>query len=99
MTSSERTRERSHYAARRRRDLIDVLAPDGRCAECDDQVGSDQLEVDHVNGREWMIENVSASVRYARYWREFESDVPMRALCKPCNGSTGGARRYERKRA
>lgn len=98
MTSNERTRERSFYAGRRRRDLIDALAPDGRCAECNEQVGSSALEVDHVDGREWMIEDVSPSVRVATYWREFEAGVPMRALCKPCNGSDGGRRRYGRKR-
>lgn len=98
MTANERTRENGKYAARRRRDLIDLLAPDGRCAECDDQVGSDGLEVDHVDGRLWLVDEVSPSVRYARYWREFDSGVPMRALCKSCNGTIGGARRYGRRR-
>lgn len=94
MTANERTRERTRYAVRRRLDLIDEIAPDHRCAECQKRFPSHELTVDHVDGRDWCIDEFSPSMRAARYWREYEAGVAMRALCNPCNGTAGGSRRY-----
>lgn len=94
MTSSERTAETSFYATKRRRELVRILAPDQRCGECGDVCYVDALEIDHVNGRLWLVEDVSPSVRVARYWKEHRAGVPLRVLCKPCSGRDGGSRRY-----
>lgn len=94
MTANERTRERTKYAVRRRVDLVDEIAPDHRCAECGEQFPAEQLTIDHVDGRDWCIDEYSPSMRAARYWREFEAGVALRALCNPCNGTAGGSMRY-----
>lgn len=93
--AAQRTAERSHYARKRRLDLVRLLAPDGRCARCGDGFDLEQLAVDHVDGRLWRVEECSPSIRVARYWREFRAGVTMRALCLACNGQDGGGRRYD----
>jgi hypothetical protein len=94
MTANERTRERAFYAAKRRTDLARLLSPDGRCDSCSETFPHEELEIDHVDGRLWMLDEVSPSVRSARYWKEYKAGVRMRALCKVCNGTDGGSRRY-----
>jgi len=89
MTANERTRERAKYAHKRRLDLIKRLSPDGICAGCGKQVGHENLEVDHQNGIGWQHESLNQHRRYARYWKEYEAGVAMRALCIPCNASDG----------
>ena len=70
----------------------------GRCSCCDRDLTCDLLEVDHVNGRNWELQHTSRWARVARYWREYESGVPMRVLCRSCNARLGGGRRYARRR-
>lgn len=98
MTAAQRTAEGTYYAVKRRIDLVRVLSPEGICAECGDRLEPSQLEIDHVGGRLWLVEEVSPSVRAARYWREHREGVELRVLCKPCSGTDGGARRYEGQR-
>lgn len=74
------------YAAERMTALIAILAPDGRCALCGTKPRTKRLQIDHVDGRDWTPRNHNAWIRAARYWREFESGVRLRALCKRCNG-------------
>lgn len=54
----------------------------------------EQLEIDHVDGRPWVIATVRALERTAIYWREHRAGVRLRALCRTCNGTTGGGMRY-----
>jgi hypothetical protein len=98
MTSAERTAYKAKYAHKRRLDLVKLLAPDGRCAKCDGIFEHEQLEVDHVDGIGWDHNSVNQHRRYARYWREHEQGVPLRAMCPPCNQSDGQRfrRGYER---
>jgi hypothetical protein len=95
MTPQQRTAEKLYYSAKRRADLIVELAPDLCCAECGLQVhDARELQVDHVDGRDWCLDDYSPSVRYARYWREYLAGVLLRALCGMCNAIDGGGRRY-----
>lgn len=92
MTPAQRTAERTFYASRRRADLVRVLSPECRCAKCGQVFDVEDLLIDHINGRTWIVESCSLSVRVARYWREHEAGVPMRALCRRCSGQDGGLR-------
>lgn len=95
MTSNERTTERSYYARKRRIDLVRELAPEGKCDECGCVFDHEHLTVDHRDGRpDWIVSEVSPSVRSARYWAEYKAGVPLRALCGQCNSVDGGSRRY-----
>lgn len=89
---------RGEYAQRRRRALVAELAPDCKCAECGETFDLDNLEIDHVDGCTWNKRKLNRWSRVARYWREHKEGIPLRALCKPCNGSDGqrfrGRRRY-----
>lgn len=69
-------------------DLIAKLAPYGRCDECG---LAHPLEVDHIEGRGWDPASLSKAQRAARYWKEYEDGVPLRALCRSCNGRDGAA--------
>ncbi len=94
MTASERTAERSYYAVKRRADLVRLLAPDLRCAHCGVEHDVRELVIDHREGRLWLVDEVSPSVRAARYHREYRAGIPMRALCLSCSGRIDGGRRY-----
>jgi hypothetical protein len=95
MKPNERTREKARHAINRRVALILVLAPDLRCAKCDEQKEDPrELTVDHVDGRDWNIESLGQSRRAARYWREYKAGVRLRALCGLCNSTDGGYRRH-----
>lgn len=89
MTPQERTAYQMKYANKRRLDLIKILSPEGRCAECSEIVGHDGLEVNHVDGIGWDHNTLAPHRRHARYWREYENGVALNALCQPCNGSAG----------
>lgn len=99
MTPQQRTAEHSLYARRRREALILTLSPGLVCKLCAKKCTcASELTVDHVEGRAWLIDRMSPSARYAKYWREFKRGVPLRALCNECNAQTGGGRRYHRRR-
>jgi hypothetical protein len=89
---------RGEYARQRRVQLCAVLSPDGNCAVCDENVGHDALTIDHVDGCTWNKTRVNAWMRAARYWREYQSGVKLRAICGSCNSSMGqqfrGRRRW-----
>jgi hypothetical protein len=75
-----------YYAAQRMEALRRALAPDGRCALCGMKPRKIALQIDHVDGRDWTPRQHNAWIRAARYWREFEAGVRLRALCRKCNG-------------
>jgi hypothetical protein len=86
----ERTRKRLGYAIRRREALVEVLAPDLRCAECGTRCfHASQLYIDHVDGRTWEASSLSPQMRAARMWREYNAGIPLRALCTSCSGRDG----------
>lgn len=55
----------------------------GKCAQCGSE---DFLEVDHIEGREYVARNLSSYDRNLRYMQEFFAGVNLRCLCKFCNG-------------
>lgn len=58
----------------------------GQCSRCHRYFSHDRLEIDHVDGATWNKRRCNAWVRVARYWREFQAGVKLRALCRSCNG-------------
>lgn len=73
-------------------DLITALG--GMCEGC---VIGDELQIDHVDGRDWEPNKVSLSKRLKIYWDEFQRGVRLRVLCKVCNRRDGGYRRWKGK--
>lgn len=61
----------------------------GRCARCRRTLSADWLEIDHPTGCTWDKRARNAWCRVAIYWREFQEGVPLRVLCRSCNGSDG----------
>lgn len=96
--AAERTRKRLAYAVRRRERLIMELAPDLRCAECGVQFQVSALVVDHVNGITWDRSTMSPQMRVAKYWREHNAGVPLRALCNPCSCRDGARRKHDQQK-
>lgn len=95
MTPQQRTAVNTHYAVKRRHDLVRLLSSDLRCAVCGEVHPIERLDIDHMDGRLWLVEKVSPSVRAARYWREHKAGVRLRVLCHSCGGQDGGRRRYD----
>lgn len=82
MTSAEQ----GARAAERRVALLRALAPDRRCGICGRRARAwDSLEVDHVRGRDWSPRKLNRWARVARYWREYDAGVPLRAAHRSCN--------------
>jgi len=67
------------WAARRRAELIAALG--GRCAICG---ATDDLQVDHKDGRDWDVGRVELSWRISIYWRE-HAEGKLQCLCGQCN--------------
>lgn len=83
---------RSEYAHQLRVSLLEVLAPDGRCACCGRAFELEDLEVDHVDGRTWYGRSLNFLDRIRRQWRELDAGVRLRGLCKSCNSRDGAVR-------
>jgi hypothetical protein len=98
MTRAERrarNKERLRNALRLREELIILLAPDLRCAECGEQFESAAfLTIDHVDGKAWTARRYSPQMRVARYRREFAAGIAMRALCGVCNSRDAVFKRF-----
>lgn len=95
---SGRFEPRAELALQLRVSLLELIAPDGVCARCRSPFELEELEVDHAEGCTYNKRRLSAWGRAARYWTEYDSGTPLRALCKSCNSSDGqrfrGRRRY-----
>lgn len=75
--------------------LVRTLSPDLLCAGCGWRARRpSQLEVDHIDGRMYVLRTLARWTRVRRFWRELEDGVRLRALCRSCNGSDGARRRY-----
>lgn len=97
MTRSQRKAEYKAQAARiarRRAELVLLLSPDLTCACGTKAASAAELVIDHADGKSWTASKLSSSQRVARYWREFEAGIPMRALCNPCSDRDGAFRRH-----
>lgn len=68
------------WAIKKRQELVDLLG--GVCANCG---STEDLEIDHINGRDYKLEEVAFDQRTTRYWREYREGVPLRVLCSDCN--------------
>jgi len=77
-------RRHKRRAAERRAELIAKLG--GKCKCCG---STEDLEIDHINGRTWNLREKSSDVRIAIYEREAKQGL-LQILCKPCNASKGG---------
>lgn len=90
---------RSDLAFQLRVQLLALLSPDERCAECRVRTPVESLEVDHPRGRTWCGRRLNFLDRIRKQWREYWRGVELRALCRSCNASDGarlrGRRRYE----
>lgn len=73
-------------------DLIEKLAPSGKCQKCGDAA---KLEVQHMNGRDWQPRDLSHAQRAAKYWDEYERGVELEAWCRTCNASDGAKNKQE----
>ena len=71
-----------------RRELIRRLG--GKCASpgCE---ATEQLEVEHVNGREWNLRHPDYVSRIKRYWKEYEAGIELAALCRTHNAQKNGS--------
>ena len=55
----------------------------GKCAMC---ASTQQLEVNHIRGKDYDANKLNSLARVRRYLDEYIAGVPMNLLCKPCNG-------------
>ena len=76
-------KKQKQWARRKLKELISLLG--GKCAVegCD----STDLEINHINGRDWEPRKVGSDTRVSRYWKEYKSGVPLNVLCSHHNSS------------
>lgn len=90
---------RSELALQLRISLLEVLAPDRRCAHCQRFLALEDAEIDHPRGRTWCGRRLNFLDRIRKQWREWRAGVELQAACRSCNASDGarlrGRRRYE----
>lgn len=79
------SRRHREWGKRRRLELVAALG--GKCAVAG--CTRTNLEIDHVDGRDYEARKLDPSLRATRYWREFLSGVRLQVLCKYHNGQRG----------
>lgn len=84
-------RLRENYRAKR--DTL-IAALGGICVRCG---ATEELTVEHVDGRDYEVRKLSSFQRVRRYLAEFASGVKLCLYCLPCNSSYGNywSRFYE----
>lgn len=89
---------RSEAALQLRITLLEMIAPDRRCAHCGRFLALEDAEIDHVDGRTWCGRRLNFIDRIRRQWREYLDGVALAAACRSCNAADGarfhGRRRY-----
>jgi hypothetical protein len=73
-------RRQRQWAKSRHKGLIASLG--GVCENCG---STEDLEVDHPNGRDYKLVAMDQTMRLARYFRELDAGVKLRVLCSSCN--------------
>ena len=86
-------RRQTEWAVRALAQLVQALG--GKCEQCD-ETDPDKLEIDHINGRDWVPNKVSSSWRVSLYRREAK-EGKLQVLCSGCNKSFGYRRRRQRR--
>jgi 5-methylcytosine-specific restriction endonuclease McrA len=76
-------RRQREWAKRARAALIAQMG--GVCERCGSR---EDLEVNHIFGRDWQLRDYDPSGRVAVYRREFREGL-INVLCSGCNGSDG----------
>lgn len=84
-----RKRVERRLIRRARRELIRVLG--GECVECG---GTQDLQFDHTDGRDWHLRKRNRLQRLRLHWRDAERGL-VRLLCRPCNSYDGRWRQIE----
>ena len=79
----DNTQIKALSAYRRRLAIIDRLG--GQCAKCRSKKN---LEIDHINGRNWDLAKKSRWSRVVIYERE-EKEGKLQVLCRKCNKLKG----------
>jgi 5-methylcytosine-specific restriction endonuclease McrA len=74
-------KRQNEWAARVRQKLIEQLG--GKCTAWGD-TDPEKLEFDHINGRYYIVNELSSSHRMSVYRREAAAGE-LRLLCSPCN--------------
>lgn len=66
-----------------------------KCALCPATEKNATLDIDHERGKRWKASALRYDARVDRYVKEYTKGVPLRLLCRKCNGRDGGERRAE----
>lgn len=91
--SKEKANEcRRRMYAKRRQALVDALG--GACLRCG---STENLTIEHVDGRDYNIRKLSCFQRVKKYMEELRSGVRLCLYCLECNSSYGNywSRFYE----
>jgi hypothetical protein len=86
-------RRQTEWGVRARAALIQALG--GKCEWCGED-DPNVLEIDHINGRDWVPSKVSSAHRVSIYRREAR-EGKVQVLCDHCNNSIGYRRRAQRR--
>ncbi|MDB4996010.1 MAG: hypothetical protein JWM74_3442 [Myxococcaceae bacterium] len=70
----------------------------GTCDKCKGEFPYVLLEIDHVDGRLYVVNKMSPFTRAKNYWKEFLAGVRMRTLCRECNARDGAHRGWRKRR-
>jgi hypothetical protein len=84
-------RERAIDAAKRRRTLLEALAPTGRCAVCTQPFPVDLLRIQYAEGATKKPNQCGRWDRVKQYERDHAAGVELRAVCHRCTGRIGAA--------
>ena len=68
------------WAKNKRLKLVEALG--GKCANCGT---TNDLDIDHIDGKPYLSNSIDQSMRVTRYYREYKSGVRLRVLCGLCN--------------
>lgn len=78
-----------------RQELIQSISNGAGCNIC----GSfKNLEIDHCDGRSYVLNKLSSVQRVKKYIEEYQKGVALRVLCRRCNAKSGGGLRYDSSR-
>jgi hypothetical protein len=62
-----------------------IIKLGSKCRNCDT---TEEIEIDHPNGKDWEAKALSPQMRMAKYEQEYE-EGKLSLLCRSCNGKDG----------